>query len=147
MKLNGFRFTIKSVFGSIDFGLHGILEVAPDSTKINFIIGGRIFYLKISSQEEFIRELPDIGVLNWNDKFYEKGYEDGYRRNLFFSYGDVVVETGGLNGYPKEFDAFMGLLHEKYQLPYLFIEGPRNGIPSKWHEKGTEVRDRSFMFW
>lgn len=141
MKLNAFKFIIQDAFYSKNNGLYGILETSIDSTKIDFIIDGKVYFLKTLNKNEFIKDLLDIGILKWSQKNYVQYHEDGYSWSLVFSYDDIYVETKGWNAYPVEFDSFMDLLHTKYHLPYLSLELSPKKSKYKWHTKGNIVKD------
>ncbi len=142
MTLTNFKFIIEDAFHASDRGLYGILETGIESKRINFLIDEEVFFLNIIDEKEFINDLLNIGILNWNHKNYIQYHEDGYTWRLMLSYDDITIYTIGDNAYPKEFDSFMEMLHTKYNLPYLsmeIIDKKKKKIKLKWHAKGNII--------
>ncbi|MCT1796955.1 hypothetical protein [Helcococcus kunzii] len=140
-ELKGFKFRLLTSFYFIDkLGYESILEKGLEYTRINFLVDGTPNFLEINDETEFIDDLMNIKVNEWNNKGFENLTEDAEHWKLYIYYDDIEIKTGGIGRYPKE---FMDILHRKYGLKYSVLDKDvkKRGviIKHKWDIKRTKI--------
>ena len=131
-RLKEFRFRWSDAWNSDETAIDTILETSSNGMiKIRIISAGTPYTIDLSSREnEFIQELEELDIKNWDSKEYYQFCEDGDRWMLYVTYDDVHIESRGSNGYPKKFDRFLNLL-DAYLGEKIFLRNRKyiqNGI-------------------
>lgn len=143
-RLKGFKFKIHTAFYFADnLGYDAILVEGLNATTINFLVDGIPYIINIEDETEFINDLLEIKVDDWNNNGYIFFTEDAWSWNIELVYDNGIIVSGGFGSFPKNFPVFMDLLHEKYGLKYSKLDSDKK-IKGKvrkfeWWSEETEI--------
>ena len=122
-RIKAFRFRWADAWSNTDKGCDTIIETS-DSGKISiqFLVDQRPFTLDLTGREdEFINDIAF--VKQWDKKVYQNNnIMDGTKWSLHFTYDGTAVITKGSNAFPKDFQNFLDILHDKYDVPKAKLE-------------------------
>lgn len=137
-RLKGFKFYIHTAFYYADkLGYEAILVEGLNATTINFLVDGIPYIINIEDETEFINDLLEIKIDDWNNNGYIFFTEDAWSWNIELVYDDEIIVSGGFGSFPKNFHLFMDLLHEKYGLKYSKLDS----------DKKIKGKVRKFEWW
>lgn len=108
-----FRFLWADAWNRIDCGYDNILETTESGkVYLQCLVNGEPQCIELTDREEnLIFLLEQCNLKSWDKKEYNNyNYEDGTRWKLAIAYDNVVVKAMGMNGYPREFERFLGIL-------------------------------------
>ena len=108
-----FRFLWVEAWNKIDCGYDTILETTESGkVYLQCLVNGEPQCIELTDQEEnLICLLEQCNLKSWDKKEYNNyNYEDGTRWKLAIAYDNVAVKAMGMNGYPREFERFLGFL-------------------------------------
>ena len=112
-RLKEFRFLWADAWNRIDCGYDNILETTESGkVYLQCLVNGEPQCIELTDREEnLIFLLEQCNLKSWDKKEYNNyNYEDGTRWKLAIAYDNVVVKAMGMNGYPREFERFLGIL-------------------------------------
>ena len=108
-----FRFLWVDAWNKIDCGYDTILQTTESGkVYLQCLVNGEPQCIELTDQEEnLICLLEQCNLKSWDKKEYNNyNYEDGTRWKLAIAYDNVAVKAMGMNGYPREFERFLGIL-------------------------------------
>ena len=140
-RLKEFRFVWTDACHQIDRGYDSLLQTSENGdVSIKVLVNTKPFEIDLFGIEDsFIEDLENIRVGDWKNKFFEDPWTvDGDIWKLSLTYDSHHIIAEGMNGYPESFTIFLGLLHNKYNLPKAEIENIRWILHNTKH---TEIKD------
>ena len=124
-RIKEFRFTWTDAWHQIDDGYDSILQTSENgAVSITVLVNLKPFVIDITGREdEFIADIEDVGVAEWDSKAYIDPWTlDGDAWLFSLTYDSCHIVAEGMNGYPSSFPQFLRMLHKKYDLPKAKIE-------------------------